>query len=380
MFNKKDLENEVILEKIFQYLEKLFNSYKLALKIKSQANKDFQKKLIDKILDFYSKFFELKIFWLPNLLEILKGTPIKFFFECAVGLMNFFLMKGQLYQMDSKSENFNKYYAKQYYKAALDICEKYKLDKEKDKVERDSQKKYLDLKNKCLAGLNNLDSEYLMEIQNTLSSNKLVSNDLINNKERLYLLSDAFHLNLSKLDGLEDKDSFKIIAFSYANIIKIDFKLLKNLKNLKTLNDYSNKCIEISQKIGINKNKAWFKEFLEIKKEIDEKLRKEEEENDKEKRKIKEIMKETLNGISKKAKEMEKCDFIKFIIENYPPLGYKKVDDYVKIFKENPEKALEDLTTVYHTSNYHGKDVTFEKYLIIEQIETELNIIKTFRK
>ena len=380
LFNKKDLENEAILEKIFQYLEKLFNSYKMALKIKSQANKDFQKKLIDKILDYYSKFFELKIFWLPNLLEILKGTPIKFFIECAIGLMNFFLMKGQLYQMDSKSENFNKYYAKQYYKAALDICEKYKLDKEKDKVERDAQKKYLDLKNKCLAGLNNLDSEYLMEIQNTLSSNKLVSNDLINNKERLYLLSDAFHLNLSKLDGLEDKDSFKIIAFSYANIIKIDFKLLKNLKNLKTLNDYATKCIEISQKIGINTKKAWFKEFLEIKNEIDEKMRKDEEENNEEKRKIKENMMETLNGISKKAKEMEKCDFIKFIIENYPPIGYKKEDDYVKKFKENPEKALEDLTTVYHTSNYHGKDVTYEKYLIIEQIETELNKIKTFNK
>ena len=87
-------------------------------------------------------------------------------------------------------------------------------------------------------------------------------------------------------------------------------------------------------------------------------------------------MKDTLNNISKKAKEMERCDFIKFIIENHPPIGYKKEDDYVKKFKENPDKTLEDLTTVYHTSNYHGKDITYEKFLIIEQIETELNKMK----
>ena len=91
-------------------------------------------------------------------------------------------------------------------------------------------------------------------------------------------------------------------------------------------------------------------------------------------------MKDILNGISKKAKEMEKCDFIKFIIDNYPPLGYKKEDDYVKKYKEKPEDTLRDLTTVYHTSNYHGNDITYEKFLIVEQIETELNKMKTFNK
>ena len=48
----------------------------------------------------------------------------------------------------------------------------------------------------------------------------------------------------------------------------------------------------------------------------------------------------------------------------------------LKKYKEDPKKTLEQLTTVYHTSNYHGKDVTYENYLIIEQIETELNKMK----
>ena len=87
-------------------------------------------------------------------------------------------------------------------------------------------------------------------------------------------------------------------------------------------------------------------------------------------------MKDTLNQISKKAKDLEHCDFIKYIIENYPPIGYKKENNYVKRFKDDPDKTLEELTTVYHTSNYHGKDITYERYLIIEQIETELNKIK----
>jgi len=87
-------------------------------------------------------------------------------------------------------------------------------------------------------------------------------------------------------------------------------------------------------------------------------------------------MKDTLNNISQKAIEMKNFEFIKYIIDNYPPIGYKKEIDYVNNFKEDPEKTLNDLTTLYHTSNYHGKDVTYETFLIIEQIETELNKIK----
>ena len=177
------------------------------------------------------------------------------------------------------------------------ICEKYKLDKQKDRVEREKQKGYYDLKNKCLSGINNLNSEYFLKIQKNLSTDKLISNDLINNKETLYLILDAFDQNISRLKGFNDKESYKNIAFYYANIIKIDYKLLKNYKNLRKLYDYANKYIEISNNIGISRNKAWFKEFLEIKKEIDEKMEKDELENNKEKRKRKENMKDTLNNI-----------------------------------------------------------------------------------
>ena len=51
----------------------------MALEIKSQANKDFQNDLAKKIQDLFTKF-SMKIFWLSNLLDILKETPIKFFF------------------------------------------------------------------------------------------------------------------------------------------------------------------------------------------------------------------------------------------------------------------------------------------------------------
>ena len=68
LFDKKDLQNEAILEKIFEYLEKLFKSYDMAMKIKSQVTNDFQEKLINKIMDYFSEFFIIKIFWLPNLL------------------------------------------------------------------------------------------------------------------------------------------------------------------------------------------------------------------------------------------------------------------------------------------------------------------------
>ena len=377
LFDKKDLENEVILEKIFDYLKKLFESYRMALQLKSQVNNDFQKEIINKVADYFSKFFESKIFWLQDLLDVFIGTEKKFFYEIAINLMQLFMIKGQLYSSETKRDNFNKYYAKQYFKGALEIIRKYDLDKDINRIERKKKEQYEQMKNKCIAGIHNLDAEFLIESENSLSSNKLVDDKIKNQKEKLYSLLDIFLEHISKLEGLDDNESYRIIALCYANIVKIEYKLLGNKNKLKIIRDYGVKCKEISERIESIKHKSWFKEFFDIQRELEEEIRFKEEEKDNEKIKIKEKMQEELNKISRIAKEKRKVEFIKYIIDNYPPNGYKKEDDYVKRFNKNQEKTLEDLTTVYHTSNYHGKDIPYERYLIIEQIETELNKMKT---
>ena len=376
LFDKKDLENEVILEKIFDYLKKLFESYRMALQLKSQVNNDFQKEIINKVAEYFSKFFESKIFWLQDLLDVFIGTEKKFFYEIAINLMQLFMIKGQLYSSETKRDNFNKYYAKQYFKGALEIIRKYDLDKDINRIERKKKEQYEQMKNKCIAGIHNLDAEFLIESENSLSSNKLVDDKIKSQKEKLYSLLDIFLEHISKLEGLDDNESYRIIALCYANIVKIEYKLLGNKNKLKIIRDYGVKCKEISERIESIKHKSWFKEFFDIQRELEEEIRFREEEKDNEKIKIKEKMQEELNKISRIAKEKRKVEFIKYIIDNYPPNGYKKEDDYVKRFNKNPEKTLEDLTTVYHTSNYHGKDIPYERYLIIEQIETELNKMK----
>ena len=376
LFDKKDLENEVILEKIFDYLKKLFESYRMALQLKSQVNNDFQKEIINKVAEYFSKFFESKIFWLQDLLDVFIGTEKKFFYEIAINLMQLFMIKGQLYSSETKRDNFNKYYAKQYFKGALEIIRKYDLDKDINRIERKKKEQYEQMKNKCIAGIHNLDAEFLIESENSLSSNKLVDDKIKSQKEKLYSLLDIFLEHISKLEGLDDNESYRIIALCYANIVKIEYKLLGNKNKLKIIRDYGVKCKEISERIESIKHKSWFKEFFDIQRELEEEIRFKEEEKDNEKIKIKEKMQEELNKISRIAKEKKKVEFIKYIIDNYPPNGYKKEDDYVKRFNKNPEKTLEDLTTVYHTSNYHGKDIPYERYLIIEQIETELNKMK----
>ena len=376
LFDKKDLENEVILEKIFDYLKKLFESYRMALQLKSQVNNDFQKEIINKVAEYFSKFFESKIFWLQDLLDVFIGTEKKFFYEIAINLMQLFMIKGQLYSSETKRDNFNKYYAKQYFKGALEIIRKYDLDKDINRIERKKKEQYEQMKNKCIAGIHNLDAEFLIESENSLSSNKLVDDKIKSQKEKLYSLLDIFLEHISKLEGLDDNESYRIIALCYANIVKIEYKLLGNKNKLKIIRDYGVKCKEISERIESIKHKSWFKEFFDIQRELEEEIRFREEEKDNEKIKIKEKMQEELNKISRIAKEKRKVEFIKYIIDNYPPNGYKKEDDYVKRFNKNPEKTLEDLTTVYHTSNYHGKDIPYERYFIIEQIETELNKMK----
>ena len=381
LFDKKDLENEAILEKIFEYLKKLFESYKMTLQIKSQINNDFINKIIDKIAEYFSKFYESKIFWLQDLLDIFIGTDKKFFYEIAINLMQLFMIKGQLYLSETKIDNFNKYYAKLYFKGALEIVRKYNLDKDINRIERKKKEQYEQMKNKCLAGIHNINAIFLIESEKSLSSNKLVDDNLKNEKETLYSLLDIFLENISKLEDLDDNnESYRIIALSYANIVKIEYKLLGNKKKLRIIRDYGDKCKEISEKIELFKHKSWFKEFLDIQRELEEEIRFKEEEKDNEKIKIKERIQDELNKIEKKSKEKSNVEFVKYIIDNYPPNGYKKEDDYVNRFNKNPEKVIEDLAKVYHTSNYHGKDVIYERYLIIEKIEIELNKIKINNK
>ena len=376
LFENKDLENEAILEKIFEYLEKLFKAYKMALQIRSQVNSEFEKKIINNISNYFTKFYVQKIFWLEDLLKILEGIPIKLFYEVAINLMQLFMIKGQLCETEAKNGNFNKFYSKQYYKGALDIIRKYNLDKDIKRIDRNKQKSYEQLKNKCLAGINNLNAEFSIKDKNALSSNKLVDNALKNEKERLYLMLDNFHENISKLEGLDDDESRRLLAFSYANIVKIEYKLLENKIHLNIICDYGNKCKQIASNKSTISNKSWFKEFLAIQKEIEEEINIKESKKNEERIIIKQNMQGVLDKISNEAKEKSRLDFIKFIIDNYPPIGYKKEDDYIKRFNENPDKTLEDLSNAYHPSQYHGKDVTYEKFLIIEQIATELNKMK----
>ena len=94
LFENKDLENEAILEKIFEYLEKLFKAYKMALQIRSQVNSEFEQKIINNISSYFTKFYVQKIFWLEDLLKILEGIPIKLFYEVAINLMQLFMIIG----------------------------------------------------------------------------------------------------------------------------------------------------------------------------------------------------------------------------------------------------------------------------------------------
>ena len=376
LFENKDLENEAILEKIFEYLEKLFKAYKMALQIRSQVNSEFEQKIINNISSYFTKFYVQKIFWLEDLLKILEGIPIKLFYEVAINLMQLFMIKGQLCETEAKNGNFNKFYSKQYYKGALDIITKYNLDKDIKRIDRNKQESYQKLKSKCLAGINNLNAEFSIKTKNALSSNKLVDNTLKNDKERLYLMLDNFHENISKLEGLDDDESRRLLAFSYANIVKIEYKLLENKIHLNIIYDYGNKCKQLASNKSTISNKSWFKEFLVIQKEIEDEINIKESKKNEERIIIKQNMQGVLDKISNEAKEKSRLDFIKFIIDNYPPIGYKKEDDYIKRFNENPDKTLEDLSNAYHPSQYHGKDVTYEKFLIIEQIATELNKMK----
>ena len=179
------------------------------------------------------------------------------------------------------------------------------------------------MKNKCLAGIQNLNAEFKIET-NSLSSNKLVNDELKNQKEKLYLILDSFHENINKLEGLKDDDSSRIVSFSYANIVKIEYKLLRNKTNLHIIRDYGNKCQELAD--AVIKNKSWYKEFLKIQNELEEEIKIKDTEKTQEKIKIKENMQPELNKISRMAKEKSRIDFIRTLTQNLNKIKMKMLN------------------------------------------------------
>ena len=190
----------------------------------------------------------------------------------------------------------------------------------------------------------------LSEIENLKSKGVLFNNEPQLEKDDLNLLSFNLELSIKKINSIENlnenEDALETKSFYLANIVKIEF--LKNEKNinLKHLEQYCSESISIASNLKKNcKTKPWFKEIVNLRKEIENKFK-----NLNPAPPIEDVddINEKFMTLFNKGDE----ELLRYILKNYPYQGYKFSEESINEYKKNKRKFLLSLRKKYIVVNY----------------------------
>ena len=182
----------------------------------------------------------------------------------------------------AKEKQFNRYYSKLYFEKAFFACKKYIKNEELDIIDRRLSNKLKELFQSIEKNLNQIDS--FAFIVNALAEEKEILFGSSGYTKAIKEIEKIKRLEKLTIEELEDLlDLFQNIsnrfqfkeknidqAFCFANIIKINYKILKN-KNLSKLEDYIEK-LEIIMSEKEDQNYLWYIEIKDIIKEIKKEL------------------------------------------------------------------------------------------------------------
>ena len=227
---------------------------------------------------------------------------------------------------------------------------------------------------KCKDEISKINANSLVEIKNTKNSCKLFNKKNLKREELLILL-DNFREALQNIKEIKDYEYEAIIK---ANIVKINYKYLKNKNYDKLI-----KMAEQSVSFGKSLNKSpeqmnWYFEIYNILQELKEKNNKKKEEEEKI---VEKLIKNEKKYIFDEIKEYRKkthLEFLEFILRKYPLLNssFKMKTDIKDEWKKNPKKLVMKLSHNYHPDKLGLKSNTIEEKLnfkIYQTISSEIN-------
>jgi hypothetical protein len=184
---------------------------------------------------------------------------------------------------------------------------------------------------------------------------------------------------LKNLPKGEKERIMKEEAICIANIIKINHSLLGNT-NYSAYCELGKRCIFLAEKLGVDENMEWFKEFMGIYnqiKELNEKIQSINEIKDN----IRTTFREQFTEIDNKFNETRNkniSEFIEYILRTTPYNGYEE-DKKKKILEKKNEKDLINYLSIkYHPDGYEFTDNQDQqlRFCKIEYIASFLNSLK----
>ena len=370
---KKDIkDNFTLKEKTHYYLTYLFNSYSYLLNSKLVLNKE-KEGICLKIKNYFDIFKGKDLRYCPSLLELFINNDNKIFGDFCIYIMKFYLKKGKdLYLSNDKK------LAKYYLEEAININKKYLLEK-KLKNYMLLQFNLNSILNESNELINSIKSESIGKYSRSFSKNKLIDEKEFKNEDQVLKILDKFKESLRYLMTSNNKSDKLLKAIYYANIIKIEYLILKS-------NDYNSllkmieECISLKESSDDQSTPYWFNEINKYKKQIEKKqINFEDDDDDDEK--IKKSLEPIIEKIDKKF-EKGQIEFFYYILINHKPNGIEKYfsfnskKDLEKAYNENERKFMNKIIRLYNPQRYKGNNLESRKiHFIMEDIAKKLNYL-----
>ena len=393
----KNYDNETMLEKLYLYVKELFLSYLETIKL--SLDKGEQKALFDNINKYTNIFVDKTSGYLNSLLTILESLKDNKKYK-----LNFYILIISI--MENLNEHgkktiysnakFCKYHSLIYFEQSEALYEKYFSNIKQailPKKDLDNLSNQIKL---CKEYLSDIKSGAIFICEESFTGGKLYGEEMIKQineskqrgftgdivrllfqKENYENVLSNYERALTAIQSIEKGSKKEAICI--ANIINFYKNLNLIDKKMNTLIYYANECEFIINKIKINEDEEWYREFKELKKllkQINEKKEKEYSENLK-------IIKKTHGDIFKEIEDkFEDCkknnkyiNFIKYILNKHQYKGYSK-DDFD--FSKYKFSLLDFLIKKYLPDDYtptKGDNISELRYYIINEIYKKISYL-----
>ena len=359
--NYKDTSSE----KYLFLLDKLFKSYTYFFRTSLISFIDMNEKtIIEKIIkSFIEKISKNAPFRIRQLLNHFKKIQNNVF-EQRLNIFVYsieFIYKKALENYNKKERNCI-LLSKTLFEECFIISNTFIPENEKSKISADLKIKYNNLMEDCDKIIKIISAISIQEIDTLKSEGKLFSNEKKLDIDNLSLLSYNLELAVKKLNAIknlnENEDALETKCFYLGNIVKIEFLKNQEKMDLKHMEQCILESIDIAMKSKKDiKNKPYFKELLELKKEI-EKCNPAPPIMD-----INKIEAELSDSLDKGNEIL-----IKYILEKYPYPGFKYSENVIDEYKKNPKIFLFGLKKKYNVYANTLADANDPKSFIINKI------------
>ena len=402
-FDRNNIMNDTLREKLYYYLIHLFNTYSALLNFSTFLTIDEKDDIYLKVKDYLTIFEKEGISYGSSLVQIFKDNEMEIFGEFYIQILEYYSQKATEYYLNKEKKN-----AKHVMEEAYAIIQRYSI---REKVKNNSVllENFELINNNINEILNILKAESIEKCCSSFSKDILIKEEEFTTEEKKLYILDKFKEALAFLKN-PTKSSDKLLKAIYlANIVKIEYKMF-NSNNYFSLLKMIEEIEEIEEGINLkeskfipqkseniyeydtpnsesdihnnnNSNKSiknpfskppWYKEICEIKLEIKQKKEQAKENPKEQENKIKEGLKdvfEKLNGYYLKGK----IEFLFYILKNHKPIGleqnyiFESKEKLKEVYDQNPNKFMKKMRKYYNPIRYKGDKEEDKKACVIMQ-------------